>query len=221
MITRAQTIHIHAENLNKITAHLLTYRCFGDANIAKPKELKGLKHVKEFAFKGKKVKVFHTVGDNIVLHFGTLFSKIASFPDEADMALPTSVLAAKYHFNKGSYKSFVYPDAWCTIYERNEGYIVVQGLLECFRDTFALHVSSISSKLYSCLRECSLQDSRFLSLRLDPLDMESADYYRLCEDLVHWLYIAARNRVKFNKKMSYERKQQNIHISRQENKNAV
>lgn len=192
MITRAQTIHMQAENLNKITAYLLSYRCFGDAKIAKPKELKGLKHVKEFAFKGKKVKVFHTVGDNIVLYFGTLFSKIASFPDKEDMALPTSALAAKYHFGKGSYKSFVYPDAWCTIYNRNEGYILVKGLLECFRDTFALHVGNISAKLYSCLRECSLKDSRFLSLGLDPLDMESADHARLCDDIVHWLYIARK-----------------------------
>lgn len=183
---------MQAENLNKITAYLLAYRCFGDAKIAKPKELKGLKHVKEFAFKGKKVKVFHTVGDNIVLYFGTLFSKFASFPDEADMALPTSVLAAKYHFNKGSYKNFVYPDAWCTIYNRNEGYIVIEGLLECFRDTFALHVSSISAKLYSCLRECSMKDSRFLLLGLDPTDTESADYARLCDDIVHWLYIARK-----------------------------
>lgn len=188
MLTRKEIVQQHNRNIEGVTAYLLAYRCFGDAKIAKPKELKGLKHVKEFAFKGKKVKVFHTVGDNIVLYFGTLYSKIASFPDKEDMALPTSVLAAKYHFSKGSYKNFVYPDAWCTIYERNEGYIVIEGLLECFRDTFALHVSSISAKLYSCLRECSMKDCRFLLLGLDPLDTESADYARLCDDIVHWLY---------------------------------
>lgn len=192
MLTRNEVIQQHKRNIEGITAHLLAYRCFGDVKIAKPKELKGLKHVKEFAFKGKKVKVFHTVGDNIVLYFGTLFSRIASFPDEADMALPASALAAKYHFHKSSYKNFVYHDAWCTIYNRNEGYILVKGLLECFRDTFALHVENISAKLYSRLRECSLKDSRFLSLGLDPLDMESADHARLCDDIVHWLYIARK-----------------------------
>lgn len=66
MLTRKEIIQQHNRNIDAISCQILTYRCFGDAKIAKPKELKGLKYVKELAFKGKKVKVFRTVGGSIV-----------------------------------------------------------------------------------------------------------------------------------------------------------
>lgn len=199
MLTRNEVIHQHKRNIDGITATLVAYRCFGDDKIKKPSLLKGLKPVKQFDLIGKKVNVFDLGNGDLVLYFGTLFSKIASFPDSEDIALPTSVLAKKYNFNKGNFKSFTYPDAWCTIYDRNEGYILVKGLLSCFKELYCLDVASISEKVYSCLRGLSTKDCRFMTLSIVPTGADSADYYRLCEDLVNWLYITERNKVEFNK----------------------
>lgn len=199
MLTRNEVIHLHKRNIEGITATLVAYRCFGDGKIKKPPLLKGLKSVKQFDLIGRKVNVFDLCNGDLVLYFGTLFSKIASFPDKEDMTLPTSVLAKKYNFNKGSYKTFTYPDAWCTIYNRNDGYILVKGLLACFKELYCLDIASISEKVYSCLRGLSTKDCRFMTLGIVPTGADSADYYRLCEDLVHWLYITERNKIEFNK----------------------
>ena len=189
MLTRNEVIHQHKRNIDGITATLVAYRCFGDDKLKKPSLLKGLKAVKKFDLIGKKVNVFDLGNGDLVLYFETLFSKLASFPDKEDMTLPTSVLAKKYNFNKGSFKSFVYPDAWCTIYNRNEGYIMVYGLMECFKELYGIHLPSISDKVYSCIRELSLKDCRFLNLGATPIGGDSCDYSRLCTDLVEWMYL--------------------------------
>lgn len=195
----ADILKQHIDNIENIEVSLLCYRCFGDDKLPKPKLLKGLKSVKQFDLVGKKVNVFDLGNGDLVLYFGTLFSKLASFPDKEDMALPSSVLAKKYNFNKGNFKSFVYPDAWCTIYNRNDGYILLKGLLSCFKELYCLDVASISEKVYSCIRGLSTKDCRFMTLGIVPTGADSADYYRLCEDLVHWLYITERNKIEFNK----------------------
>ena len=188
MLTRNEVIHQHKRNIDGITATLVAYRCFGDEKIKKPSLLKGLKAVKQFDLIGKKVNVFDLGNGDLVLYFGTLFSKLASFPDEEDMTLPTSALARKYNFNKGSYKNFIYPDAWCTIYNRNEGYVLVTGLTKCFEETYGIHIPSITDKLYLCLRDISTKDVGFLRLGIEPIGADSADYYRLCSDIIEWLY---------------------------------
>lgn len=178
----------HQVNISNIDASLLDYRCYGQEKIKKPKVLKGLKSTKSFELLGKKVNVFEVADGSLVLYFGTLFSKLASFPDEEDMTLPTSALARKYNFNKGSYKNFIYPDAWCTIYNRNEGYVLVTGLTKCFEETYGIHIPSITDKLYLCLRDLSTKDVGFLRLGIEPIGADSADYYRLCSDIIEWLY---------------------------------
>ena len=188
MLTRNEVIHQHKRNIDGITATLVAYRCFGDEKIKKPSLLKGLKAVKQFDLIGKKVNVFDLGNGDLVLYFGTLFSKLASFPDEEDMTLPTSALARKHNFNKGSYKNFIYPDAWCTIYNRNEGYVLVTGLTKCFEETYGIHIPSITDKLYLCLRDISTKDVGFLRLGIEPIGADSADYYRLCSDIIEWLY---------------------------------
>ena len=188
MLTRNEVIHQHKRNIDGITATLVAYRCFGDEKIKKPSLLKGLKAVKQFDLIGKKVNVFDLGNGDLVLYFGTLFSKLASFPDEEGMTLPTSALARKYNFNKGSYKNFIYPDAWCTIYNRNEGYVLVTGLTKCFEETYGIHIPSITDKLYLCLRDISTKDVGFLRLGIEPIGADSADYYRLCSDIIEWLY---------------------------------
>lgn len=195
----ADILKQHIDNIENIEVSLLCYRCFGDDKLPKPKLLKGLKPVKQFDLIGKKVNVFDLGNGDFVLYFGTLFSKLALFPDKEDMALPASVLAKKYNFNKCNFKSFVYPDAWCMIYNRNDGYILLKGLLSCFKELYCLDVASISEKVYSCIRGLSTKNCRFMTLGIVPTGADSADYYRLCEDLVHWLYITERNKIEFNK----------------------
>ncbi len=90
-------IREHRMNIDNIQCELLSYRCYGDAKISKPKVLKGLKPITSFDLLKKKVNVYDLGNGDLVLHFGTLFSKYASFPDEEDMQLPTSALAKKYN----------------------------------------------------------------------------------------------------------------------------
>ena len=187
MKRRIDILKEHQENANNIKCEFLAYRCFGELKLSKPKILKELKPIKSFDLIKKKVNVFDLGNGDLVLYFGTLFSKLASFPDKEDMTLPTSVLAKKYQFN-GSYKSFIYPDAWCSIYDRNEGYILVKGILACFNELYCINLPNISRRLYSCIRGLSLKDSRFLHLGLEPIGADSCDYSRLCDDIVHWLY---------------------------------
>ena len=199
MERRIDIINKHKRNIENIEMSLIVYRCFGDEKLKKPKLLKGLKPIKQFELIRKKIDVYDLGNGDLVLYFRTLFSKLASFPDEEDMQLPTSALADKYNLGKKNFKSFVYPDAWCTIYNRNEGYILVKGLVACFKELYCLDVASISEKVYSCLRELSTKDCRFLTLGFTPIGADSSDYYRLCEDLVHWSYITERNKIEFNK----------------------
>lgn len=181
-------IREHRENIDNIQCELLSYRCYGDAKISKPKVLKGLKPVTSFDLLKKKVNVYDLGNGELVLHFGTLFSKYASFPDKEDMQLPASALAKKYGLNRKMGNKFVYPDAWCTIYNRNEGYILVKGLKSCFTELYGIHLSLISEKLYSCIRELSTKDSRFMTLGLVPTSCDCSQYARLCDDLVQYLY---------------------------------
>ena len=189
----------HIDNIENIEVSLLCYRCFGDNKLPKPKLLKGLKPIKQFELIRKKIDVYDLGNGGLVLYFRTLFSKLASFPDEEDMQLPASALADKYNLGKKNFKSFVYPDAWCTIYNRNEGYISIKGLSTCLTELYGIHLPSIVDKVYSGIRTLSLKDARFKALGLEPTSADSADYYRLCEDLVHWLYITERNKIEFNK----------------------
>ena len=198
MERRIDIINKHKRNIENIKMSLIVYRCFGDEKLKKPKLLKGLKPIKQFELIRKKIDVYDLGNGDLVLYFRTLFSKLASFPDEEDMQLPASALADKYNLGKKNFKSFVYPDAWCTIYNRNEGYILVKGLVACFKELYCLDVASISEKVYSCIRELSTKDCRFLALGFTPIGADSSDYYRLCENLVHWLYITERNKIKIN-----------------------
>lgn len=185
----------HERELGNISSSLIAYRCYGDDKLKKPAILKGLKPVKAFDLIGKKVNVFDLGNGDLVLYFGTLFSKLSTFPDKADMNLPTSALAAKYpeKFNrKSGFKNFVYPDAWCTIYDRNEGYVLVNGLTDCFKELCCINVARIAAYLYEAIRSLSTKDCRFLTLSVIPTGADSSDYYRLCGDLVEWLYTERR-----------------------------
>lgn len=190
----------HQRNIGNISMELLQYRCYGDAKMAKPKILKGMKPVKTFdrAFGNnktcRKLHVYDIGGGSLCLYFGSLFSRYHAFPEAIDAELPSSVLARKYDLGRNINGHFVYADAWCTIYDRNEGYVIINGLVACFNELFGIHISPIVERVYSCLRDLSLKDYRFMSLRMQPVDMDSAMYFRVCSDLVEWMYIDHKNK---------------------------
>lgn len=182
-----------------IKAELIAYRCSGDDKLKRPACLKGLKPVWELPIIGKKCKVFQMEDGTLVLHMGELFCKQASFPEAVDMTLPTSALIAKYpdRLKSKSVKNFIYADAWCTIYERNEGYIHISGLREALSDIFGLKLGPLYTELYSAIRDLSLRNARFLSIGLYGSEgADSAAYLRLCENIVAHYFVIERDKYK-------------------------
>ena len=116
-----------------MTCELLSYRVYGKPKIHKPNILRGLNPKWKFKCLEKPANVYGLEGDTFVIYFGALFCKLMSFQSPEDISLPTSALAAKYPERLGNRSfgmKFIYPDAWCTVYERNEGYVSVIGLVE-------------------------------------------------------------------------------------------
>lgn len=180
-----------------------SYRCYGEEKLKRPLILKGLKAVWELPIIKRKCKVFELEDGSLVLHMGELFCKQMTFHDAKDMELPFSALAKKYpgRLSKKSVKGFIYADAWCTVYERNEGYIRVEGLREAMQDTFGLRLGPIYDAVYDGLRSLSLRDARFLSLGLTGGEgADSADYRRFCEDLVAHYFVFERDKYKVRNK---------------------
>lgn len=171
----------------ELTFSLESYHCFGGEKLKRPAYLKGLKHAWELPIIKKKCKVFELEDGSIVLHMGELFCKLMKFPEAEDMTLPFSALARKYpeRLIRKSVKGFIYADAWCTIYERNEGYIRITGLREALSDIFGLKLGPIYDAMYNGIRSLSLKDARFLPLGLTGVEgADSADYRRFCEGIV-------------------------------------
>lgn len=179
------------------TLTLEAYRCHGEEKLKRPACLKGLKPAWELPIIGKKCKVFELENGDLMLHMGELFCKQMSFPEAEDMAMPTIALMNKYpeHFIRKNVKGFVYADAWCTIYNRNEGYIRITGLRESLSDIFGLKLGPIYDAMYDGLRRLSLLDARFLVLGLTGGEgADSADYRRLCENIVGHYYVLERDK---------------------------
>lgn len=180
-----------------LTFSLEAYRCHGEEKLKRPACLKGLKPVWSLPIIGKECKVFEPEDGSLVLHMGELFCRLASFPESEDMQLPFSALARKYpeRFNRKSVKGFVYADAWCTIYERNEGYIRITGLCEALSDIFGLKLGPIYDAMYDGIRGLSLKDARFLPLGLTGAEgADSAAYRRLCENIVSHYFVLERDK---------------------------
>ena len=173
-----------------------SYRCYGDERLKRPLILKGLKAAWKLPIIKRECKVFELEDGSLVLYMGELFCKQMTFPDAKDMALPFSALATKYpdRLSKKSIKGFIYADAWCTVYERNEGYIRVEGLREAMKDTFGLRLGPIYDAVYDGLRSLSLRDARFLPLGVTGGEgADSADYRRFCENLVAHYFVLSRD----------------------------
>ena len=165
---------------------LLLYRTYGQPKISKPKILKGLKPWWREKVMQKPADVYALPDGDFVIYFGNLFSRPMSFPDPKDMALPTPALIAKYperfmENGKKSFKGFIYPDAWCPILERNEGYVLVERLRDRVRDSS--YPPAVSFELDKCFQSLSLQDKQFANIH-QGTDMFSAAYTRFIEDFV-------------------------------------
>lgn len=185
----------HQKNLESISLSFIDYRCYGDGKIKRPKILKGLKPIHKIQIIGKNADIYKVDDTRLVLHFRELFCKQATFPDVKDMELPTSALAVKYGWNRKFGNKFIYPDAWCIIHNRNEGYVQIDNLQPCFRELYGLRIAPIVDKVYKELRELSLKDGRFLTLGIEPIGADSCDYYRFSSDLVEYFYKQFKNKI--------------------------
>lgn len=182
MNTYAETMAGHARNVDGIRMELVSYRLYGQPKLKKPAILKGLKPVDKIRIIGKHCAVYELENRDVVLHMGELFCKETTFPDKEDMALPASALAAKYNLNR-KFRGFIYPDAWCRWLNLNEGYILVKGLRDCFRDLFGLKIGPIEDKLFDEMRRLSMTDDGFSPLGID--DDDGAAYRRVIQDLIY------------------------------------
>lgn len=154
-------------------------RMYGEPKLKRPAELKGLKAETTFSMRGKDAKGSLFLKDGKVLWLCRDFaSKDAGFPERKDMELPTSVLAKKYGLGRKGFKSFIYPDAWCRILQRNEAWIE----FDCAAIQ-KMEIYRISQEVFEFvanntdLKECS---------------EDFATLARVLTDICHWIW--KRNR---------------------------
>lgn len=171
---------------------LIDYRIYGQPKIHKPKFLRGLKPVLKVKCMRKPVDIYEMPGYSVlIVYFGNLFSRLMTFPNVEDMGLPYCALKAKYPERlanaKSAVKGFVYADAWCPIYERNEGWVRIEGLTETLRNPFDVYLPKVQYDLFEEFRKLSLLDKGFCDIA-NYDDMCVAEYRRTLDDIVQWLY---------------------------------
>lgn len=178
----------------KAFAKLVVCRIYGQPKIHKPKELRRCKPAFSMTLNasGRKNHIFLLEGD-VYVYFFDLFSREHGFPDPEDMALPYPALREKYpdELHKGSRDKFCYADSWPTILDRNEGYVCFPGLVEAIRQ--ADYLPALTGELFRSFCELSHRDSGFCPIR-EQMDMRSADYYRLLNDLTGTIYRMIKDR---------------------------
>lgn len=188
-----------AERLARpLDCEFVAYRVYGQPKLSKPKLLKGLKPEWKQDVCRKPAHIYSLADGSFVIYFGALFCKPMLFPDPKDMALPTCALVAKYpeRFEgngKRAFKSFVYADAWCPIYERNEGYVRVSGLKERMDSLFCVYPPKVAYELFDKFSALSLKDKGFASI-YNENDMLAAEYRRFIDDFVFKLFDDARKK---------------------------
>lgn len=170
-----------------IRADLLSYRCFGDAKISRPKILKGLKPAAKFRIIGKDAQLFLPDDYSVVVYFPELFCKYLPLPADEDYGLPTCALQKKYPWypRKKSKDRFVYADGWCKAFRRNEGYVRFTGLYFACISCDRLYIPMIQGQCYKAIEELSWKDNRFY--RLDGTCEQSMAYMRVASDIVSWI----------------------------------
>lgn len=169
-----------------IDAAFLSYRCYGDEKISRPKILKGLKPVHKIKIYGRSASVFLPTDNSVVVYFGELFCKYLEVPTDEDAQLPTAALQKKYDWypKKKTKDGFIYADGWCVAFKRNEGYVRFTGLREQFDgcEFDWPFIPAVGEAVYKCLERLSLIDRRFYWL--NGTCNQSAQYIRVADDIV-------------------------------------
>lgn len=164
---------------------LSAYRVYGQPRISKPKELKGIKPAfsQTLNKSGRKCRVY-LCGNDIYVYFFDLFSRLMTFPDPEDMALPTSALARKYpeRFSFGRKEKFIYADSWGTIRERNEGYLRFADLLLRIADED--YLPRLVGQVADEFTLLSKSDERFEEIH-GSYCQRWGDYFRFIDDMIH------------------------------------
>lgn len=185
-----------------IEAAFLSYRCYGDEKISRPKILKGLKPVCKSTIYGRSASVFLPPDNSVVVYFGELFCKYLEVPSEEDVDLPTIALQKKYDWypRKKTRDGFIYSDGWCIAFKRNEGYVRFTGLREQFDgcEFDWPFIPAVGEAVYKCLEGLSRQDMRFYWL--NGTCEQSAQYIRVSNDIVS--FIVRTRKEQINKRSS-------------------
>lgn len=167
--------------------NLIAYRLNGTDKMVKPKEMKGSVKIISAPMRGKRKSYVYQKGDVFYLHLTDLFSREASFPEQEDASIPTSALAKKYpnrFAKKRSFKSFDYPDSWCTIIEPNEGIIKIEGLIDALDgDNYPLFWKPFLPKIVAEITDTIL-NFKENNGSMNGLDQYSADLDRFINDMV-------------------------------------
>lgn len=176
---------------DNLTCELLAYRIYGQPKLSKPKLLKGLKPDWKQKVLGKPADTYFLENGTIVVYFGALFCKHMKFPEPVDMALPTAALMKKYPdrfegVGRKRVKGFLYPDGWSTLWERNEGYVLIKGLRANLKPSKRLfnnpYPPQIAADLFNKFAYLSAMDNGFLNIH-NEVDMMSGEYLRFFDDL--------------------------------------
>ena len=180
-----------------ITARFVEYRVYGQPKLKKPKCLKGLDVAWKHRIIGKEAKVYELPDGALVVYLGELFCKQTTFPERIDGMLPASVLQKKYPhmFERRGFKSFVYPDAWCTFFDRNDGYVRIDGVREavkeCLTPMSGVQLGPCMAELSRAFAELSKESAGFN--HLEWTDGEFAPYARVLDDIIGHYFVAARD----------------------------
>lgn len=176
-----------------MTAELVIYRIHGQPKIHKPRELCRQKPVFSMTLNasGRKNHIY-IIENDVYVYFFDLFSKEHGFRDPEDMALPTSALQRKYpeEFKRVRKEKFIYADTWARILDRNEGYVRFPELVGAIRQ--ADYLPALTGDLFRSFCELSLHDKGFASIS-ERMDMRSADYFRLLNDMSGKIYLMIKN----------------------------
>ena len=150
-------------------------RIYGQPELPKPKELKGVKRAFSVDYIYKKCRCPIFIKDNDVwVNHKDYFSSTMRAPT-SDLGAPLSVLVHKY-CNKTKNDKFVYADAWGSIVLRNEAWLCVENLRDCInRNCFELDI--LSEILRQQEKACNF----------DEYELECSDMSRFWENVIFTL----------------------------------
>jgi hypothetical protein len=160
----------------KCKLELHSFRFYGEPKLSKPKELKGIKSLTSIDFIRKKCRCSIFVKDNdIWIHHRDLFSQ-CMIDDIEDIGTPLIHRLNKYNIKHKKTSTFIYDDNWGSIVLRNEGWLLVKGLINDLKNS---HRINVKNKIL-----CDMEDI----FKLDRYELCTGDYENFFDNLINYVY---------------------------------